>query len=154
MIMLGVPVVGSPLLPTGLAGGRQGAGLTAGRLTARIQQVKTPFTRYNVAAVVRGSDPTLSAHLRARIGAHYDHVGIVRADGRVTPSRTGRTTTAREHGAARIARVMQQAPVKPRRSVLFVWHIGERKGAARLELVHRSLRRCRSIRSWRRSTPT
>src|SRR5206468_10674708 len=27
-----------------------------------------------------------------------------------------------------IARVMQQAPVKPPRSMLFVWHVGEEKG--------------------------
>ena len=46
-----------------------------------------------------------------------------------TPSRTARTTTARARVALlAIARVMQQAPVKPRRSVLFVWHVGEEKG--------------------------
>jgi Zn-dependent M28 family amino/carboxypeptidase len=31
-------------------------------------------------------------------------------------------------GLLAIARAVQQAPVKPRRSMLFVWHVGEEKG--------------------------
>ena len=127
MIMLGVPVVGSPLLPTGWPSDDKAQVLSGRRFTARIEQVKTPFTGYNVAAVVRGSDPALSATYLA-YGAHYDHVGILQPTAGDSIANGADDDGSGSMALLAIARVMQQAPVKPRRSVLFVWHTGEEKG--------------------------
>jgi len=127
MIMLGVPVAGSPLLPAGWPSDDKAQVLSGRRLTARIEQVKTPITGYNVAAIVRGSDPTLNATYVA-FGAHYDHVGIVRPTAGDSIANGADDDGSGSMALLAIARVMQQAPVKPRRSVLFVWHIGEEKG--------------------------
>jgi hypothetical protein len=127
MIMLGVPVVGSPLLPTGWPSDDKAQVLSGRRFTARIEQVTTPITGYNVAAVVRGSDPSLSATYLA-FGAHYDHVGIIQPTAGDSIANGADDDGSGSMALLAIARVMQQAPVKPRRSVLFVWHIGEEKG--------------------------
>jgi hypothetical protein len=127
MIMLGVPVVGSPLLPTGWPSDDKAQVLSGRRFTARIEQVKTPITGYNVAAVVRGSDPSLSATYLA-FGAHYDHVGVIQATAGDSIANGADDDGSGSMALLAIARVMQQAPVKPRRSVLFVWHTGEEKG--------------------------
>jgi len=127
MIMLGVPVVGSPLLPTGWPTDDKAQLLTGRKLTARIEQVKTPITGYNVVAVVRGSDPALR-NTYVAYGAHYDHVGILNPVNGDSIANGADDDGSGSMSLLAIARVMQQAPVKPRRSVLFVWHIGEEKG--------------------------
>ncbi|MFL5618080.1 MAG: M20/M25/M40 family metallo-hydrolase [Gemmatimonadaceae bacterium] len=127
MIMLGVPVVGSPLLPTGWPSDDKAQLLSGRRLAARVEQVKVPITGYNVAAVVRGSDPALNATYLA-FGAHYDHVGIVQPTAGDSIANGADDDGSGSMALLAIARVMQQAPVKPRRSVLFVWHVGEEKG--------------------------
>jgi hypothetical protein len=127
LIMLGVPSVGSPLLPTGWPADDKPQVLTGRRLTARIEQVKTQFTGYNVAAIVRGSDPALQATYVA-FGAHYDHVGIVRGTAGDTIANGADDDASGSMALLAAARVMQQAPVKPPRSTLFVWHTGEEKG--------------------------
>ena len=127
MILLGVPVVGSPLLPTGWPSDDKAQVLSGRRFTARIEQVKTPFTGYNVAAVVRGSDPSLSSTYLA-FGAHYDHVGIIQPTAGDSIANGADDDGSGSMALLAIARVMQQAPVKPRRSVLFVWPTGEEKG--------------------------
>ena len=127
LIMLGVPVVGSPLLPTGWPADDKAQVLRGRRLTARIEQDKTLITGYNVAAIVRGSDPTLSSTYVA-FGAHYDHIGIVQPTAGDSIANGADDDGSGSMALLAIARVMQQAPVKPRRSVLFVWHVGEEKG--------------------------
>jgi hypothetical protein len=127
LIMLGVPVVGSPLLPTGWPSDDKAQVLRGRRLTARIEQNKTMITGYNVAAIVRGSDPTLSSTYVA-FGAHYDHIGIVQPTAGDSIANGADDDGSGSMALLAIARVMQQAPVKPRRSVLFVWHVGEEKG--------------------------
>ena len=127
MIMLGVPVVGSPLLPTGWPADDKPQALGGRKFTARIEQTKTLITDYNVAAVVRGSDPALSSTYVA-YGAHYDHVGIVQPTAGDSIANGADDDGSGSMSLLAIARVMQQAPVKPRRSVLFVWHVGEEKG--------------------------
>jgi hypothetical protein len=127
MIMLGVPVVGSPLLPAGWPADDRAQVLTGRRLTARIEQVKTPITGYNVAAIVPGSDPALKRTYVA-FGAHYDHVGVVKPTAGDSIANGADDDGSGSVALLAIARVMQQAPVKPRRSVLFVWHVGEEKG--------------------------
>ena len=89
--------------------------------------MKTPITGYNVVAVVRGSDPSLR-NTYVAYGAHYDHVGILNPVNGDSIANGADDDGSGSVALLAIARVMQQAPVKPRRSVLFVWHIGEEKG--------------------------
>ncbi|MDQ1728201.1 MAG: hypothetical protein QOD33_326 [Pyrinomonadaceae bacterium] len=81
----------------------------------------------NVVAVLEGSDPVLKNEYVA-IGAHYDHVGIgipVNGDAIYNGADDdGSGTTA----VLAIAEALAKAGVRPKRSVLFVWHTGEEKG--------------------------
>ena len=127
LILLGAPRAGSPLLPAGWPTDDRPQALTGRRLAAQVAQERVPFTAYNVVAVVRGSDPVLSRTYVA-FGAHYDHIGIV-------PPAAGDSIAngADDDGSGTvsllaIARVLQQRAVKPKRSALFVWHVGEEKG--------------------------
>jgi hypothetical protein len=126
MIMLGTPVAGSPLLPAGWPADDRAQALGR-RFTARVEQGSAPMTAYNVMAVVRGSDPALSRTYVA-YGAHYDHIGVV------PPVRGDSIANGADDDGSgsvsllAIARALQEAPVKPKRSTLFVWHVGEEQG--------------------------
>ncbi len=81
----------------------------------------------NVIGIIPGSDPQLKAEYIA-LGAHYDHVGIGRADS------TGDTiyNGADDDGSGtvaliEIARTVMQGQ-RPKRSLIFIWHCGEEKG--------------------------
>jgi hypothetical protein len=81
----------------------------------------------NVIAVWEGSDPVLKSEMVA-IGAHYDHVGM-------NPNAPGDKiwNGADDDGSGTvsvlsIAEALANAPKRPKRSVLFVWHCGEEKG--------------------------
>jgi hypothetical protein len=82
----------------------------------------------NVVAIWEGSDPVLKNEMVA-IGAHYDHIGI-------NPNAPGPdkiNNGANDDGSGTvsilsIAEALAKAPVRPKRSVLFVWHCGEEKG--------------------------
>ncbi len=126
MILLGIAAPGSPLLPAGWPAA-DAPRATGQRLTAHLEQIRTPVTGYNVVGMVRGSDRALGQTYVA-LGAHYDHIGIV-------PPVAGDSIAngADDDGSGSVtllalARVLQQQPVKPRRSILFVWHVGEEKG--------------------------
>jgi hypothetical protein len=127
MIMLGVPLKGSPLLPAGWPADDKAQVLRGRVLHAKVQQVKTSIVGYNVAAIVRGSDPALNRTLVA-FGAHYDHIGVVPPVGGDSIANGADDDGSGSMALLAIARVMQQAPEKPKRSMLFVWHIGEEKG--------------------------
>ncbi|MEP6635817.1 MAG: M20/M25/M40 family metallo-hydrolase [Acidobacteriota bacterium] len=81
----------------------------------------------NVVAIFEGSDPVLKNEYVA-IGAHYDHVGIgipVNGDAIYNGADDdGSGTTA----LLAIAEALAKSPIRPKRSVLFVWHAGEEKG--------------------------
>jgi hypothetical protein len=81
----------------------------------------------NVVAVFEGSDPLLKDEYVA-LGAHYDHVGVgtpVKGDSIYNGADDdGSGTTA----LLAIAEALAKAPLRPKRSVLFVWHAGEEKG--------------------------
>jgi len=80
-ILMGVARRGSPLLPTGWP--NDAAPQALGRqLSVHLEVERQPFTGYNVAAVLRGSDPRLNKTYLG-YGAHYDHLGII------SPRRTG-----------------------------------------------------------------
>jgi Zn-dependent M28 family amino/carboxypeptidase len=92
-----------------------------------VEQVKSPIVGYNVVAAVRGSDPALRQTYVA-YGSHYDHIGIMPAVSGDSIANGADDDGSGSMAMLAIARVMQQAPVKPKRSMLFVWHIGEEKG--------------------------
>jgi hypothetical protein len=127
MIMLGVPITGSALLPAGWPSDDKAQVLRGRVLHARVGQVKTPIVGYNVAAIVRGSDPSLRQTYVA-FGAHYDHIGVLTAVNGDSIANGADDDGSGSMALLAVARVMQQAPVKPRRSALFVWHVGEEKG--------------------------
>jgi len=90
--------------------------------------VKTEMVQtQNVVAVLEGSDPVLKNEYVA-IGAHYDHVGIgqpVNGDSIYNGADDDGSGTT---GILSIAGAFANGSVKPKRSILFVWHCGEEKG--------------------------
>jgi Zn-dependent M28 family amino/carboxypeptidase len=81
----------------------------------------------NVVAVFEGSDPLLKDEYVA-VGAHYDHVGIgaaLNGDSIYNGADDdGSGTTA----LLAMAEALARSSIRPKRSVLFVWHAGEEKG--------------------------
>jgi Zn-dependent M28 family amino/carboxypeptidase len=81
----------------------------------------------NVVAVFEGSDPVLKDEYVA-LGAHYDHIGIgIPVNGDAINNGAdddGSGTTA----LLAMAEALAKASLRPKRSVLFVWHAGEEKG--------------------------
>ena len=78
----------------------------------------------NVAALLRGSDPSLRAQY-VLVTAHYDHIG--RVAGRINPG-------ANDDGSGtvsviEIARALAAMPVHPKRSILFMLFFGEEEGS-------------------------
>ncbi|MEP7001937.1 MAG: M20/M25/M40 family metallo-hydrolase [bacterium] len=127
MILLGVPRVGSPLLPSGWPADDRPQVLAGRRLVARVAQERAPFTAYNVVAIVRGSDPSLRSTYVA-LGAHYDHIGVVAPVNGDSIANGADDDGSGTVSLLAIARELQQSAVKPKRSTLFVWHVGEEKG--------------------------
>lgn len=127
MILFGVARAGSPLVPARWPSDDRAQALTGRRLSARVEQTRIPFTAYNVAGVLRGSDPLLSRTYVA-LGAHYDHIGIVPAVGGDSIANGADDDGSGSVALLAIARTMQMAPVRPKRSTLFVWHTGEENG--------------------------
>ena len=128
-ILFGAARRGSPLLPAGWPNDvtRQAIGR---QLTIRLDVEHQPFTGYNVAAVARGSDPRLNMTYLA-YGAHYDHLGIVpwrAGGGRVTDSIANGADDDGSGSVALLAIARQMMYLRPRRSVLFVWHVAEEEG--------------------------
>lgn len=95
-------------------------------ITVRRQSSAATSTQ-NVVAVFEGSDPVLKNEYVA-LGAHYDHVGVgipVNGDGIYNGADDdGSGTTA----LLAIAEALAHTTLRPKRSVLFVWHAGEEKG--------------------------
>jgi hypothetical protein len=110
------------------------------------QIVRTQLA-YNVVAMVEGSDARLK-NTYVAFGAHYDHVGyaegeVVTTDGTARRlGAPGRVTLGHEddriwNGAdddgsgtvalMALARAFAEGP-RPKRSLLFVWHVGEERG--------------------------
>jgi len=94
-------------------------------ITVKVRSDQT--TTQNVVGVFEGSDAVLKDEYVA-LGAHYDHVGIglpVNGDAIYNGADDdGSGTTA----LLAMAEALAKARVRPKRSVLFVWHAGEEKG--------------------------
>ncbi|NNE67241.1 MAG: M20/M25/M40 family metallo-hydrolase [Pyrinomonadaceae bacterium] len=83
---------------------------------------------YNVVALWEGSDPVLKDEMVA-VGAHYDHVGTNQnAPGDDKIWNGADDDGSGTVGVLAIAEALKDAPERPRRSVLLVWHAGEEKG--------------------------
>jgi Zn-dependent M28 family amino/carboxypeptidase len=97
------------------------------KLAIVIKVKSDPASTQNVVAVFEGSDPVLKNEYVA-LGAHYDHVGVgipVNGDAIYNGADDdGSGTTA----LLSIAEALTKASMRPKRSVLFVWHAGEEKG--------------------------
>ena len=81
----------------------------------------------NVVGMIEGRDPKLKTEVVA-VGAHYDHIGVnpLLSGDQINNGADddGSGTTA----ILSMAEALAKAPLKPKRSVLFVWHCGEEKG--------------------------
>ncbi len=91
--------------------------------------VKTEETHsQNVVGILEGSDPVLKNEYVA-IGAHYDHVGMnpfANGDDKIWNGADddGSGTVS----VLSIAEAFAKGAVRPKRSMLFIWHAGEEKG--------------------------
>jgi Zn-dependent M28 family amino/carboxypeptidase len=97
------------------------------KLSLTVKVKSEALTTQNVVAVFEGSDPILKNEYVA-LGAHYDHVGVgipVNGDAIYNGADDdGSGTTA----LLAMAEALAKASVRPKRSVVFVWHAGEEKG--------------------------
>jgi hypothetical protein len=97
------------------------------KLSLSVKMKTEAATTQNVVAIFEGSDPQLKNEYVA-LGAHYDHVGVgapVNGDAIYNGADDdGSGTTA----LLSMAEALANASVRPRRSILFVWHAGEEKG--------------------------
>ena len=125
MVIVGVAKAGSPLLPASWPASDAPQALTGRRLSARVELRQDPFTAYNVVGVVRGSDPRLNKTYVA-FGAHYDHIGIQSG---MSPDSIANGADDDGSGSVTMLAVARaMTAVRPKRSSLFVWHVGEEKG--------------------------
>jgi Zn-dependent M28 family amino/carboxypeptidase len=103
-------------------------------VSAKAEEEKTQ----NVVGVFEGSDPVLKNEYVA-VGAHYDHVGTGAPGGGRGAAKPGGDPNdiiyngADDDGSGTtailaMAQAVSHNPVKPKRSILFVWHCGEEKG--------------------------
>jgi len=126
MILLGLATPGSPLLPAGWPANSQPRLMAGRQFHARVDLSFSPVTSYNVVAVVRGRDSALADSYVA-FGAHYDHIGIQPAQNGDSIANGADDDGSGSVALLALARAFSQAR-RPRRSVLFVWHVGEEKG--------------------------
>lgn len=80
----------------------------------------------NVVAIVPGTDPIMSKEYVA-FGAHIDHLGINNGNGEDKIFNGADDDGSGTVAILEIAHAMLTGP-RPKRSTLFVWHIGEEKG--------------------------
>ncbi len=86
----------------------------------------------NVAALLPGTDPTLSAEVLI-IGAHYDHLGLG-GEGSLDPDALGIIHNGADDNASgtsglmEVARILSEGDRRPARSVLFLAFAAEEKG--------------------------
>jgi Zn-dependent M28 family amino/carboxypeptidase len=83
----------------------------------------------NVVAILEGRDPVLKNEYVA-VGAHYDHVGV-RAGTGVTGDRIYNGADDDGSGTVSVlamAEALSHTPIRPKRSILFIWHTGEERG--------------------------
>lgn len=125
MIVLGLAKPGSPLLPATWPSDESSQMLTGRHFSARIEMRRESITGYNVVGIVRGSDPRMNKTYVA-FGAHYDHIGF--QPGMSPDSIANGADDDGSGSVTMLALAKSMTTARPRRSALFVWHIGEEKG--------------------------
>ncbi|MFT3744159.1 MAG: M28 family peptidase [Pyrinomonadaceae bacterium] len=100
----------------------------AKRVSASISVKTENIYTQNVVGILEGTDPTLKNEYVA-IGSHYDHVGM----NPFAPGPDKIWNGADDDGSGTvavlsIAEAFAKGAVKPKRSMLFIWHAGEEKG--------------------------
>lgn len=128
-IMLVSQSIGESIF-AGESGNKTSTSAFAINKTATVGAMSRSEIKYtqNVVALWEGSDPKLKAEMVA-IGAHYDHVGMnpnARGEDKIWNGADddGSGTVA----VLSIAEALAKSKIRPKRSVLFVWHAGEEKG--------------------------
>ena len=125
MVILGVAKPGSLLLPDGWPRDDAPQALTGRRFSGHIEIRKEPFTGYNVVGIVRGTDPRMNKTYVA-YGAHYDHIGVQPG---MSPDSIANGADDDGSGSMTMLAVAKSLMSgRPKRSSLFVWHVGEEKG--------------------------
>jgi hypothetical protein len=127
MILIGTPASAAAVLPPHWTGDGQPTVLRGRRFTGHVELHRQPVTSYNVVAVLPGRDSSLRGSYVA-YGAHYDHLGVL-----AVPRGDSIAHGADDDGSGcvallALARAFAGARSAPRRSILFVWHVGEEKG--------------------------
>jgi hypothetical protein len=125
MVLLGMAKPGMSLLPATWPANEDPQALAGKKFSARVEARLEPFTGYNIAGIVRGSDPRMNKTYVA-FGSHYDHVGIQQGGGADSIANGADDDGSGTVTMLGIARSMMTA--RPRRSTLFVWHAAEEKG--------------------------
>ncbi len=98
------------------------------RISINVAVKKEAIHTQNVIGILEGSDPVLKNEYVA-IGAHYDHIGM----NPFAPGPDKISNGADDDGSGtvsvlNIAEAFAKGAVKPKRSILFIWHAGEEKG--------------------------
>jgi hypothetical protein len=97
------------------------------KISITIKTTAESASSQNVVAVIEGSDPVLKAEYVA-LGAHYDHLGTGTAVNGDTVRNGADDDGTGTVALLAIADAVMKAPRHPKRSVLFVWHMGEEEG--------------------------
>ncbi|MEP7211950.1 MAG: M28 family peptidase [Acidobacteriota bacterium] len=114
----------------GESGDKTAAAAFETKKTAKLDAATTieNLMTQNVVAIWEGSDPVLKNEMVA-IGAHYDHVGMnPNAPGPDKIWNGADDDGSGTVGVLSIAEALAKGKVRPKRSILFVWHCGEEKG--------------------------
>ena len=126
LILIGLAREAEALLPANWRTAKPQA-LTGRQFSGRLEVRRESVMSYNVLGLIRGSDARLNRTFVA-FGAHLDHIGIQPAVNGDSIANGADDDGSGTVALLAIARVLRAAPVKPRRSVLFVWHTAEEKG--------------------------
>lgn len=125
MILVGLAKPGSLLLPANWPADNAPQTLAGRRFIGHVEVRREPFTAYNVVGIVRGSDPAWNKSYVA-FGAHYDHIGIQSG---MKPDSIANGADDDGSGSITMLAVAKTMMIaRPKRSALFVWHVGEEKG--------------------------
>jgi hypothetical protein len=125
MVVFGLARQGSPLLPSNWPNDDAPQALAGRRFSGRVDVRHETFTGYNVVGIVRGTDARMNKTYVA-YGAHYDHIGIQSG---MTPDSIANGADDDGSGSMTMLAIAKSlTTARPRRSALFVWHIGEEKG--------------------------
>lgn len=97
------------------------------RMNITVAPKGEPLSTQNVVAVFEGSDPVLK-HEYVALGAHYDHVGTGTRGSADSVFNGADDDGSGTTTLLAVAEALSKAQIKPKRSILFVWHAGEEKG--------------------------